>query len=159
MKNDDSKKYRYYIYDFLIGQDLLTIDVVEKKMRIDSFNIYGQCYSLGDKWEKIINAKIKKAYEKGNKAIDEYIVLHFPLSENINITSRKDFLYKCNDYDDCILFLVKYGKEKQDLTTNTDYFNYYKKYLKNKNRDIEELNDVNFEIEEKNEKEGMVYEN
>ena len=157
MKNDDSKNYRYYIYDFLIGQVLLTIDIVEKKMRLDRFNIYGQCYSLEDNWKKITNATIRKAYEKGNKSIDKYIVLHFPLSENINITPKEDLLYKCNDYDDCILFLAKYGKENQNLITNNNCFNYYKKYLKNKNRNIDELNEVNFKIE-KDEKEGMVYE-
>ena len=46
MKNE----FRFYIYDFLIGSHILTIDTEKNRSRIDCLNIYGQCYSFGEKW-------------------------------------------------------------------------------------------------------------
>ena len=53
-------EYRYYIYDFLIGQHLLTIDTVGKRSRIDTFNIYGQCSTLDREWDRITKHTINR---------------------------------------------------------------------------------------------------
>ena len=38
----ERKEYRFYIYDFLIGSHILTVDTLKYQTRVDCFNIYGQ---------------------------------------------------------------------------------------------------------------------
>lgn len=125
----DNKKiqneYRFYIYDFLIGQQLLTIDTVKNRARIDRLNIYGQCYSFGDKWDKITKATINRALRRSGYVYDEYIKEHFTDREK---RLKDKVLFKSNDYNECIKFIARFGKEKGH-EKNVDYDNYFKKYL------------------------------
>lgn len=121
----EENEYRFYIYDFLIGQQLLTIDTVKNRARLDRLNIYGQCYSFGDKWDKITKATINRALRRSGYVYDEYIKEHFTDREK----GLKDkVLFKSNDYNECIKFIARFGKEKEH-EQNVDYDNYFKKYL------------------------------
>lgn len=138
-------KYRFYVYDFLIGQKILTIDTQERKYRIDDFNIHGQCYSLKNDWKKITKSNILRAMESNEYAIDRFFYTHFVDPKNDRST-KKELLYHSSNYDDCILFLVKHGKEKLNWTNNKN-FNYYKEHLEDKTKKIEEENEKEMEME------------
>lgn len=127
------EEYRYYVYDFLIGQEILTIDKQEKKYRIDGYNIHGQCFSLDREWHKITKANINRALRSSDYAIDKYFLEHFVYKNSIHYAgyNDKDLLFKSNNYDDCIMFLVNFGKENNNCTNNQN-FDYYKKYLSTK---------------------------
>ena len=124
----EENEYRFYIYDVLIGSHLLTIDTRNNKTRIDRFNIYGQCYSLGEKWDKVTKGNIKRS----KYCIDEYIEEHFTDREKI---LKDKVLFKSNDYNECIKFLADYGAKNLNGTIYTGeeyekrYMGYYKKYL------------------------------
>ena len=137
----NENKYRYYVYDYIIGQYLLVIDTKERKLRIDSFNIYGQCYTLNKEWKKITSALINRAYKFEGYAIDNYIREHFSEDNEVknNVSNNEDLLFKSNSYDDCILFIVKYGKENRNCTF-IEKFDYYKKYLTDKSKNIDTFN-------------------
>lgn len=128
MKND----YRFYIYDWLIGQQLLTIDTEKNKSRIDCFNMYGQCSTLGRKWDKITEATINRALNRTGYVYDDFIIKHFVNSEH---SLRNEELFKSNNFNDCIKFLADYGAINLNRTIykgeeyNKRYRNYYKKYL------------------------------
>jgi len=138
-------KYRFYVYDFLIGQEILTIDTQERKYRIDGFNIHGQCYSLKNDWKKISKSNILRAMKSNEYAIDKYFYTHFVNPKDDDHT-KKELLYHSNNYDDCILFLVKYGKENLNCSNNKN-FDYYKEYLEDKAKEIEENNEKEKEME------------
>ncbi len=121
----EENEYRFYIYDFLIGQQLLTIDTVKNRARLDCLNIYGQCYSFGDKWDKITKATINRALRRSGYVYDEYIKEHFTDREK---RLKDKVLFKSNDYNECIKFIARFGKEKEH-EQNVDYDNYFKKYL------------------------------
>lgn len=128
----EENEYRFYIYDWLIGQHLITIDTVKNRSRIDSFNIYGQCYSLGDKWNKITKATINRALHRSGYVYDKFIKEHFTDREKI---LKDKVLFKSNDYNKCIEFLADYGAENNNCTLykgeeyDKRYKGYYKKYL------------------------------
>ena len=119
-------EYRYYIYDFLIGQHLLTIDTKMNRKRIDAYNIHGQCYSLGNKCSKVTKATIQIALKRSGYVIDNYIKEHFTDQEK---RLGKQVLFKSNDYNECIKFLADYGEKNLNWTKNTQNMDYYKKYL------------------------------
>lgn len=121
----ETNDFRFYIYDFLIGQHILTIDTVNNRTRLDRLNIYGQCYSFGDKWEKVTKATINRALKRDGYVYDDYIKEHFTDREK---RLKDKVLFKSNDYNDCIKFIAMFGKEKEHRS-NIDYENYYKKYL------------------------------
>lgn len=129
-------KYRYYTYDFLIGQHLLTIDTKDKKYRIDSFNIHGQCFTLDRDWKRVTKATINKALNRNGYDIDNYFLQHF-YDEPKEKADMKDLLFKSNNFNDCILFLVNYGKENHNYTDNQNH-EYYKKYLEKETLNLEE---------------------
>lgn len=125
-------EYRFYIYDFLIGQKLLTIDTVKNRSRFDSFNIYGQCSTLSERWDKITKATISQSLERIGYCYDDYIKKHFSDS---SLELKDKLLFKSNDYNECIKFLAEYGVRNHDYTTkeyrkeHQEELNYYKKYL------------------------------
>lgn len=121
----EKNEYRFYIYDFIIGQHILTIDTIKNRTRIDRLNIYGQCYSFGDKWEKVTKATINRALKREGYVFDNYIKEHFTDREKI---LENKVLFKSNDYNECIKFIAEFGK-KEEYTKNIDYTNYFKKYL------------------------------
>lgn len=126
------ENYRYYIYDWLIGQHLITFDTEKRRSKIDSFNIYGQCYSLGKKWDKITKATIERANKRTGYVYDDFIKKHF-INSNYNL--HKELLFKSNDYNECIKFLADYGEKNHNCTKYKGeeyckrYKGYYKKYL------------------------------
>lgn len=121
----ETNDFRFYIYDFLIGQHILTIDTVENRTRLDRLNIYGQCYSFGDKWEKVTKATINRALRRDGYVYDDYIKEHFTDREK---RLKDKVLFKSNDYNECIKFIAKYGRDNE-YKEKVDYDNYYKKYL------------------------------
>lgn len=121
----EENEFRFYIYDFLIGQKILTIDTVKNRTRLDCLNIYGQCYSFGDKWEKVTKATINRALRRDGYVYDDYIKEHFTDREK---RMKDKVLFKSNDYNECIKFIAKYGRDNE-YKENIDYDNYYKKYL------------------------------
>lgn len=121
----EENEFRFYIYDFLIGQEILTIDTVKNRTRLDCLNIYGQCYSFGDKWEKVTKATINRALRRDGYVYDDYIKEHFTDREK---RMKDKVLFKSNDYNECIKFIAKYGRDNE-YKENIDYDNYYKKYL------------------------------
>lgn len=131
-KEVEYNEFRFYIYDWLIGQHLLTIDTLKNRSRIDSFNIYGQCCSLGKKWDKITNATINKAIKRSGYTYDKFILEHFTDRKKV---LKDKVLFKSNDYNECIQFLADYGEREQNCTHykgeeyRNKYKNYYKKYL------------------------------
>lgn len=129
-------EYRYYIYDFLIGQHLLTIDTVGKRSRIDTFNIYGQCSTLDREWDRITKHTINRALRRSGYVYDKYILEHFTNSE---ISVEKEPLFKTNNYNDCIKFLADYGAKNHNYMENTDHMDYYKKYLEDTEEEQEEM--------------------
>lgn len=134
--DDENKKYRYYIFDYLIGQHILTLDTVKNRERIDGFNIHGQCYSLDRDWNKVTKATIKRALNRNGYVFDSYIRKYFTEDNRYIGDNDKRLLYRSNNYDDCVLFLVKYGKENENCTNNTE-FNYYEKYLEDKSKNLD----------------------
>lgn len=128
----EENEYRFYIYDFLIGQQLLTVDTIKNRTRIDCFNIYGQCSTLGKKWDKVTKATINRALNRIGYCIDKYIEEHFTDREKI---LKDKVLFKSNDYNECIKFLADYGEKNHNYTKYTSeeyekrYKGYYKKYL------------------------------
>ena len=112
-------EYRYYIYDFLIGQHLLTIDTVGKRSRIDTFNIYGQCSTLDEEWDKITKYTVDRALRRSGYVYDKYILEHFTNSE---ISVEKEPLFKNHNYME-----------------NTEHMDYYKKYLEDTEEEQEEM--------------------
>ncbi len=134
--DDKNKKYRYYIFNYLIGQEILTLDTVKNRCRIDRFNIHGQCYSLGEEWKKITKSTINRAFNREGYVLDSYIKEYFTENKKYIGNNDNSLLYRANDYDDCILFLVKYGKENQNCTSNTK-FDYYQQYLSNKSKKLD----------------------
>lgn len=132
MKN----KFRYYIYDFLIGQHLLTIDIEDKKIRIDCFNIYGQCSTLDRDWTKVSNRLINRALNFSGYSIDPYILEHFTKNKGYN--NDKKLLFQSNDYDECILFLASYGIKNHNYMDNQNH-EYLKKYLKDKEKKLDDF--------------------
>lgn len=129
-KNKVKNEYRFYIYDWLIGQHLITIDTEKNRSRIDGFNIYGQCYSLGEKWEKITKATIEKAKRRSGYVYDEFITKHFINSDH---SLHKELLFKSNDYNECIKYLADYGEKNRNNTIyeGEEYRKRYKGYYKN----------------------------
>lgn len=121
----ETNDFRFYVYDFLIGQQILTIDTVKNRTRLDRLNIYGQCYSFGDKWEKVTKAAINRALRRDGYVYDDYIKEHFTDREK---RLKDKVLFKSNDYNECIKFIAKYGRDN-GYKENIDYDNYYKKYL------------------------------
>ena len=73
----EENEYMFYVYDFLIGQHILTIDTARNRTRLDRLNIYGQCYSFGDKWEKVTKTIINRALRRDGYVFDDYIKEHF----------------------------------------------------------------------------------
>lgn len=128
--------YRYYIYDFLIGQHLLTIDTVGKRSRIDTFNIYGQCSTLYKEWDKITKHTVNRALRRIGYVYDNYILEHFTDREK---RLENKILFKSNNYNDCIKFLADYGIKNHNYMKNIENMDYYKKYLENTEEDEEEL--------------------
>ena len=126
------ENYRFYIYDFLIGSHILTVDTEKNRTRIDRLNVYGQCYTFGNEWDKVTKATINRAIKRSGFTYDEYIKEHFT---DIKTSVKEKVLFKSNDYNECIKFIAKYGKDK-NYTENMDYTEYYKKYLENKIGDI-----------------------
>lgn len=128
----EDNEFRFYIYDFLIGQQLLTVDTIKNRTRIDCFNIYGQCSTLGEKWNKITKSIINRALTRSGYCIDKYIKEHFTDREKV---LKEEVLFKSNDYNECIKFLADYGAKNHNYTKCTDeeyekrYKDYYKKYL------------------------------
>lgn len=125
---EESKKndFRFYIYDFLIEQELLTIDTLQSRSRFDSFNIHGQCYSFGQEWDKITKATISQALGRSGYCYDEYIKEHFT---DRPLRLENKVLFKSNDYNECIKFLADFGAKKHNYTNNSKSMDYYKKYL------------------------------
>ena len=121
----ETNDFRFYVYDFLIGQQIITIDTVKNRTRLDRLNIYGQCYSFGDKWEKVTKATINRALKRDGYVYDDYIKEHFTDREK---RLKDKVLFKSNDYNECIKFIAKYGRDN-GYKENIDYDNYYKKYL------------------------------
>lgn len=121
----EENEYMFYVYDFLIGQHILTIDTARNRTRLDRLNIYGQCYSFGDKWEKVTKTTINRALRRDGYVFDDYIKEHFTEREK---RLKDKILFKSNDYNECIKFIAEYGK-KNEYTENIDYTNYYRKYL------------------------------
>lgn len=128
----EGKEYRFYIYDFLIGSHILTVDTLKYQTRVDCFNIYGQCYSFGKKWDKVTKATINRALKRSGYVYDKYIQEHFTNQEK---TLKDKILFKSNDYNECIKFIADYGAENQNCTIYKDkeydkrYKGYYKRYL------------------------------
>lgn len=145
-------KYRFYTYDFLIGQHLLTIDTQEKKYRIDCFNIHGQCSTLDRDWKRITKATINRALNRHGYVIDAYFLQHF-YDDSKQKADMKELLFKANNFNDCILFLANYGKENHNYTDNPNH-DYYKKYLEKDNVDLEE-NSFHIDKDLENGKEGL----
>ncbi|WP_304683100.1 hypothetical protein [uncultured Clostridium sp.] len=125
----EKNEYRFYIYDWILGQQLITIDTDKKKSKIDGFNIYGQCYSLGDKWKKITSAMIKRTTQRIGYLYDDFIEKHFV---NPNYHLYKKLLFKSNDYNECIKFLADYGAENlnNSIYKGEEYDKIYKEYYK-----------------------------
>lgn len=121
----ETNDFKFYVYDFLIGQQIITIDTVKNRTRLDRLNIYGQCYSFGDKWEKVTKATINRALRRDGYVYDDYIKEHFTDREK---RLKDKVLFKSNDYNECIKFIAKYGRYNE-YKENIDYDNYYKKYL------------------------------
>ena len=121
----EENEYMFYVYDFLIGQHILTIDTARNRTRLDRLNIYGQCYSFGDKWEKVTKTIINRALRRDGYVFDDYIKEHFTEREK---RLKDKILFKSNDYNECIKFIAEYGK-KNEYTENIDYTNYFRKYL------------------------------
>lgn len=121
----EENEYRFYIYDFLIGSHILTIDTLKNRTRIDRLNVYGQCYSFGEKWDKVTKATINRALRRSGYVYDNYIEEHFTDREKM---LKDKVLFKSNDYNECIKFIVEFGK-KNEYTEKVDYSNYFKKYL------------------------------
>ena len=134
-------EYRYYIFDYLIGGHLLTLDTVENKYRIDTINIHGQCSTLNEGWKKITKATINKALNRTGYVFDSYVKEYFTNDSKYMGDNDKSLLYRTDNYDDCILFLVSFAKENHNWTNNEE-FNYYQKYLFDKTKSIE-----NFKLE------------
>lgn len=157
----EKNKYRFYIYDWLIGQELITIDTVKNRSRIDSFNIYGQCYSLGNEWDKITKATIKRAFNRFGYVYDDFIKEHFTDREKI---LKDKVLFKSNDYNECIKFLADYGAENQNCTSykgeeyDKRYKDYYKKYLDIPENKIGEIL-ADGTVKKKHFQEGYFYKN
>ena len=122
------ENYRFYIYDFLIGSHILTVDTEKNRTRIDRLNVYGQCYTFGNEWDKVTKATINRAIKRSGYTYDEYIREHFT---DIKTSVKEKVLFKSNDYNECIKFIAKYGKDN-NYTENIDYTEYYKKYIENK---------------------------
>ena len=101
----EENEYMFYVYDFLIGQHILTIDTARNRTRLDRLNIYGQCYSFGDKWEKVTKATINRALRRDGYDFDDYIKEHYP-DFNYPKTStikyftklKKEFYYSHNGF-------------------------------------------------------------
>lgn len=157
----EDNEYRFYIYDWSIGQHLITLDTVKNRSRIDSFNMYGQCYSLGEEWKNITKATINRAMKRSGYVYDDFIKEHFTNREK---RFKDKVLFKSNNYNDCIKFLVDYGEKNQNYTTykgeeyNKRYKGYYKNYL-----DIPENKIGNIledgTVEKKYFQEGHIYKN
>ena len=145
------ENYRFYIYDFLIGSHILTVDTEKNRTRIDRLNVYGQCYTFGNEWDKVTKATINRAIKRSGFTYDEYIKEHFT---DIKTSVKEKVLFKSNDYNECIKFIAKYGKDK-NYTENMDYTEYYKKYLENKIGDILEDGTVKKEYF----RQGYIYKN
>lgn len=145
------ENYRFYIYDFLIGSHILTVDTEKNRTRIDRLNVYGQCYTFGNEWDKVTKATINRAIKRSGFTYDEYIKEHFT---DIKTSAKEKVLFKSNDYNECIKFIAKYGKDK-NYTENMDYTEYYKKYLENKIGDILEDGTVKKEYF----RQGYIYKN
>ena len=145
------ENYRFYIYDFLIGSHILTVDTEKNRTRIDRLNVYGQCYTFGNEWDKVTKATINRAIKRSGFSYDEYIKEHFT---DIKTSVKEKVLFKSNDYNECIKFIAKYGKDK-NYTENMDYTEYYKKYLENKIGDILEDGTVKKEYF----RQGYIYKN
>ena len=145
------ENYRFYIYDFLIGSHILTVDTEKNRTRIDRLNVYGQCYTFGNEWDKVTKATINRAIKRSGYTYDEYIREHFT---DIKTSVKEKVLFKSNDYNECIKFIAKYGKDK-NYTENMDYTEYYKKYLENKIGDILEDGTVKKEYF----RQGYIYKN
>lgn len=133
MKNND---YRYYIYDFLIGDHLLTIDTIGKKSRIDTFNIYGQCSTLDREWNKITKSTVNRALKRSGYVYDNYILEHFTDRE---MCLENKILFKSNNYNDCIRFLADYGAKNNNYMENTENMDYYKRFLEDTDEEQEEI--------------------
>lgn len=124
-KSETVKDYRFYIYDFLIGT-LITIDTEKNRTRLDSKNIYGQYYTFGrNMWKKVTKEIINKAIKRSGYVYERYIKEHFTTQE---IGLEKELLFKSNDYNECIKFIVEFGKNN-DYSEDTDYTKYFQKYL------------------------------
>ena len=104
----EENEFRFYIYDFLIGSQILTIDTLKNRTRLDHLNIYGQCYSFGEKWDKVTKATINRALSRDEYVFDKYIKEHFTDRAK---RLKEDVLFKSNDYNDCIKFIVEFGKK------------------------------------------------
>ena len=125
MKNE----FRFYIYDFLIGSHILTIDTEKNRSRIDCLNIYGQCYSFGEKWDKITKANINRALNRTGYCYDDYIKEHFT---DQGRDLEKKILFKSNDYNECIKFIADFGVKNSSLVSpdkKESYKLYHKSYL------------------------------
>ena len=145
------ENYRFYIYDFLIGSHILTVDTEKNRTRIDRLNVYGQCYTFGNEWDKVTKATINRAIKRSGYTYDEYIREHFT---DIKTSVKEKVLFKSNDYNECIKFIAKYGKDK-NYTENIDYTEYYKKYIENKIGEILEDGTVKKEYF----RQGYIYKN
>lgn len=125
----EENEYRFYIYDFLIGQHLITIDTVKNRSRIDCLNIYGQCYTFGEKWDKITKATINRALNRTGYCYDDYIKEHFT---DRGRELEKKILFKSNDYNECIKFVADFGVENSNIVgpdKKESYKLYHKRYL------------------------------
>ena len=145
------ENYRFYIYDFLIGSHILTVDTEKNRTRIDRLNVYGQCYTFGNEWDKVTKATINRAIKRSGYTYDEYIREHFT---DIKTSVKEKVLFKSNDYNECIKFIAKYGKDN-NYTENIDYTEYYKKYIENKIGEILEDGTVKKEYF----RQGYIYKN
>ena len=145
------ENYRFYIYDFLIGSHILTVDTEKNRTRIDRLNVYGQCYTFGNEWDKVTKATINRAIKRSGYTYDEYIREHFT---DIKTSIKEKVLFKSNDYNECIKFIAKYGKDN-NYTENIDYTEYYKKYIENKIGEILEDGTVKKEYF----RQGYIYKN
>lgn len=124
-----SNEYRFYIYDWLINQHLITIDTKKNRSRIDSYNIYGQCYTFGrDEWTKITKATINRAIRRSGYEYDKFIEEHFTDRKKC---LEKKVLFKSNDYNECIKFIVEFGEKENNTYKDSKYTNngYWKQYL------------------------------
>ena len=122
MKND----YRYYVYDYLIGSHILTIDTLEKKFRIDRSNIYGQIFSFDRDWENITSKDIEKAKTRVGYTFDKYVLEHFTDKDQF---LDKKVICKTNDYNECIKAIAQYCAKQEGKTLEDEDMGYYKKYL------------------------------